>query len=293
MKSIGIDVGGSKILAIVADSKGRIHKSIKVPTPASKGKKKVLRTISDLVHAVKGKNKVSGIGIGVPGFVERNGKIRKLTNISGFRNASLKKELSSFRIPVYVENDVNCMVLGEKKFGALKKSVNGLCVTVGTGIGGGLLLNGKLYRGSNGFAGEIGHIVVEPNGWKCGCGKKGCLEAMVNKKSVKKRAREAGLGNISPREVQRLAEKGNKKAEKVYKETAYYLAIGLDNAVQMLDIDTIVLAGGISNSMTLVRETRKHLRRLSASGAKTRLVKSYLGENTVALGASLLPFQNQ
>ncbi len=287
MASIGIDVGGSKILGIVADSKGRVHKSIKVPTPAI-GSRKVLQSIKDIVHALSNHTKPKKIGIGFPGFIEENSKIKNLTNIKGFNNFNLKKNLCFPGTKLAIDNDVNCMALAEKKWGALKDIENGLCITIGTGVGGSLILNGKLFRGSNGFAGEIGHIIVKQDGWKCGCGKKGCLESMINKKAVRKRAIKKGLGNISPQKVEELSEKGNKKAIKVYEETAQYLAIGLDNAIQLFDPEKIVLAGGISNSKVLLKETIKQVKKLSVSGKKVFIQKSPLGKESVALGASIL-----
>jgi len=260
---LGVDVGGTKLATVLATPDGAIRHKVRLPTEAERGPEAgVARVISMLRRNLQetGTDPVDVIGIGVacgsPMDAER-GIILGPPNLQSWNPVPIKAILESeFGIYTELENDANAGALAEWLFGAGRGMRNVVYMTMGTGIGGGLILDGRLYRGSNGNAGEVGHMrVVDRGGPRCGCGKRGCLEAYCSGPSIARRAREAlaGLGKtpllalagsleaISAEHVFGAARQGDALALHLVDETAHYMGVGLANVIQALNPQAIVL----------------------------------------------------
>ncbi len=288
--SIGVDVGGTNIKAALVDKDGRIKRKIKVKTDAARGKSVVLDKIIKCIEAVSfgiEKKELVGIGIGVPGIIDRKkGRIIMLPNIPGFENFSLAARIrKKFGMPVLIENDASCVVLAEYLFGAGKGAKNLVCLTLGTGIGGGIIIDGKLYHG-RGNAGEIGHITAEPKGIRCSCGNYGCSEEYISTKAFRRLAKKVKLGVTEPADIEKLARNGNTKALRVYSEIGRHLGLLLSDLVKVLDPKLILLGGGIAKSGNLIlTPAKKELRkRVYFTPPKIRLAA--LGEWGGAIGSA-------
>ncbi len=187
---ISIDMGGTKVLGCVVNSKEGIIASVKKPTDPTVSRKKYIHQLAEVVNELIeetniNKKKIKAVCLGVPATLNPVTGVIGLAPNLGLKNFNIKKSLEAeIPFPVLIENDVNLGALGIKTFGVGKKAKNMLAVFVGTGIGGGLIIDGKLYRGSNYVAGEIGHMLVEKNGPKCGCGRKGCFEAIASRTAI-------------------------------------------------------------------------------------------------------------
>jgi glucokinase len=286
---IGIDLGGTKILTAVADEKGRILASVKMDTQAKKGPEAVLSNIrssvsSALLKAGRSMKEVSCIGLGAPGPIIGDGVIIAPPNLPGFGRYDIKKKLSSmFGKKVVVENDANAAAVAEHLFGSGKGTRNFVYVTVSTGIGGGIILDRKLFRGTLGTAGEIGHMVIDVNGPKCGCGNHGCLEAMASGPAI---ARSAG--KKSAIEVFEMAKKGDKKCLKAVKTAGMYIGIGMANIINILNPEVIAIGGGVSNMGPMlfgpIREWGKK-NTLNAARGSAKIVPAKLKNDVGVLGA--------
>jgi glucokinase len=265
-----VDFGGTKILAALLNEKSEIIDRCKLPTEVTEDKSVMINAIALAVNNVLTKNGVSkddvdAICIGVPGSVDfEKGTIGTAPNL-GLKNYNFRKELEKhFSFPVLVENDVNLAALGIQKFEIKDdKSKNILVVFVGTGIGGALILDGKLYRGSSYFAGEIGHFTVQKNGPKCGCGKKGCFEALASRtaivreinKDLRKKKRSV-LNTLVPKGKQikskTLAQAVKKKDPLTVRHISNACQIigeTLGNITNVLNVDRIVLGGGVVEAL--------------------------------------------
>ena len=286
---IGLDLGGTKIAAAAADERGRILSELIVPTEAPKGKKQVIanleRAIETLARSVKGK--LIKIGVGVPGPIDYNqGLVIEPPNLPGWKRVNLKAILTKrFKVPVFIDNDANCAALGEALFGAGKSARNFIYMTVSTGIGGGIIIDRKVYRGANGSAGEFGHMIIDPRGYKCGCGNRGDLEAMASGTSIKTRSGEDAMA------IHIRAQQGDRKAIKVINDTAKYLGIGIANLVNIFNPEMVVIGGGLSNLGEMLlkptrQEFKKHALKLPAKSVK--IVRAKLRDKSGLMGAVAL-----
>jgi glucokinase len=286
---IGIDLGGTKIAAAASDECGCILSEIIVPTEAQKGKKQVVLNIVKAIECLRHslKSTISKIGIGVPGPIDyKKGLVINPPNLPGWKKVNLKEELSKFfKVPIFIDNDANCAALGEALFGAGRRANDFIYITVSTGIGGGIIIDRKIYRGANGAAGEFGHMVIDPGGYKCGCGNYGDLEAMASGTSIKTRSGEDAMA------IHIKAQQGDKKAIKVINETAYYLGIGIANLVNIFNPELVVVGGGLSNMGELLlapvrKEFNKHA--LSLPKKSVKIVRAKLRARAGLLGAIAL-----
>lgn len=251
--NIGIDVGGMSIKAGIVDNSGNILAKYSVPTPldGNESFSAAMKKAVDEVLKKHPKEKISSIGIGAPGIVDRkNGVLVYSTNI-GYKNVPVREFLEKeYDCEVYVENDANCAALGE--FYASGEKNNFVFITLGTGVGGGVILNGKLYTGSNGVGAELGHIVTHARGRKCGCGRSGCWEAYASVTALMRfteEAREAlGIGDekISGKTVFDEARKGNAAAIEARDKWIEEVGIGITNIVNIFQPEEIVIGGAIS-----------------------------------------------
>jgi glucokinase len=286
---IGIDLGGTKIAAALATPNGKLVTDVNIPTEAQAGQQQVIGNIKKAVYTlIRGqKVKISCLGIGVPGpILFEKGIVIEPPNLPGWKRVNLKKILEKeFKVPVHLDNDANCAALAEAYFGAGKKARHFIYMTISTGIGGGIIIDRKLYRGAIGAAGEFGHMVIDSKGYVCGCGNVGCLEALGSGTAIKKRA---GMDAIS---VELAARQGDKKAQRVIAETAHYLAIGIANLVNIFNPELVVLGGGVSKMRELllnpIRQEFKEYA-LTLPAKNVRIVRAKLGAESGVLGAVAL-----
>jgi len=280
---IGIDLGGTNIKAALVTKKGRIIKDYETATEAEKGAKIVINNIISAINKVKS-GKVLGIGIGSPGPMDyKNGIITNPVNLP-FRNVPLKKIIEKeFSLPVFLDNDANCFALGEAIFGAGKKYQNVVGITLGTGVGGGIIINKKIYHG-RGNAAELGHMTIKFDGLKARSHNHGDIEEYVSARGVRRI-----FGGSNPYLIYKLALKGNKKAIKKFKEMGYYLGIGLANIIYAFDPDIIVVGGKISNSWKFFSKAMYKTVKERYFAAPCPIVKSKLKDAGI-LGAAALVF---
>ncbi|MFC1478718.1 ROK family protein [Candidatus Margulisiibacteriota bacterium] len=313
---IGIDLGGTKIAAAVTDHSGEnIVNKIVRPTEADKGCENVTKNVFACIDELLANNSgdsLKAIGIGIPGRI-KDDVILSAPNLPCWENVNPVDVLQSrYKKPVFTENDANTAALAELLFGAGKGLSDFLYMTISTGIGGGIISNGKLLTGHNDLAGEIGHMIIMPGGTKCGCGQMGCLEAMASgthltnrlrKRLVKDRPESIilELANNDPeqattRHIAEAALKGDIFAIDLIKENAYYVALGINNCIHILDPELIIIGGGLANFGDLFfDEIRAQIRKVrKADGMPLPgIVKSPLDQDTGVLGAVALAIEGE
>lgn len=297
--AVGIDLGGTYIKSGIVDSKGKIIKQFKTDTFADVSPKKVLSQIELSVDTLlKGfKKNISGIGIGAPGIVT-NGVMKYPPNFKGWKEVELANYFRKrFRTECIADNDANCAGLAELKFGHGSKNSNFIFLTLGTGIGGAIVINGKIYRGEQNGAGEFGMMTINYNGQECLGGNRGAIEAYLgrnyfleqNKHEINKLGK-----NIDFKEITQYANNGNKTAKKLLNLYGYYLGVGITNYFNLMDVRTAVLGGGISNSYShfigTLNKTIK-ARALKTIRNKFRVLRSKINNNAGVLGAAALIFE--
>jgi len=312
---VGVDLGGTKIYTALADDRGRLVAETTVPTTAAEGPGAVIARIVSTVREVQGA--VSGathltlaLGVGSPGPLDPvTGVVHDTPNL-GWHNVPLKKILEEMvGIPVLVDNDANLAALGEYYFGAGRGSRHMVYVTVSTGIGGGLIIDGRIYRGAGGGAGELGHMVLDPDGPLCGCGRRGCLEALASGTAIASRARElvaAGGGETILREaggsageitaitVAEAARRGDQEAVGIIEKAGTYLGMGLAGVVNLLNPDMLVLGGGAFKAGRLFWDSmagEMSARTLTSSLDNVRVVAAGLGGKSGLMGAVALALE--
>ncbi|MGF1596250.1 MAG: ROK family protein [Acidimicrobiales bacterium] len=261
---VGVDLGGTKILARLVDpATGRAIGRQKSPTP-SDGPESVVAAILDLVTTLDAAGEAVAVGIGVPGFVVDRSIVVRCANIEGWDDPVDVGALVSAALdkPVIVGNDVDCGAVAEHRLGAGEGIDDLLAVFVGTGVGGGLILDGSLVQGTRGMVGEIGHVTVVPGGRPCGCGGFGHLEAYAGRAGMERRARElaaagrpsqlvslAGPSPIKSRHLSRALDEGDEVANELLDEAVEALAQVIGNAITLLDLQRVVLGGGVVDKL--------------------------------------------
>jgi glucokinase len=302
---LGIDLGGTFIKAGIIDKDYNIVASLKHPSEADKGPKAVKKNINSAYHRLldickKKRHKPISLGIGSPGTIRQpDGKVTDASpNIRDWQGVVLTKIFGDSKLPVHADNDANCVALAEYLVGFKGRFDNMVFITVGTGIGGGLIIENRLHRGSNYAAAELGHTVVRYNGRKCGCGRRGCLEAYASVPNLMKRAhywasREGKTlpKDISPESLFELYEKGNRIARMTIKENTEYLGAGIGTFVNTLNPEVVVIGGGFSGAgrdyiKMIDREIRKHA--FKEATRKLKVMKARMGNKAGFVGAALL-----
>lgn len=312
-KRIGIDVGGTNVKIALVDGEGKIIYSNSVPTYAQMGYEytvnNIKQAIRDLMKETNTDAKeIEGIGFDFPGQVDyKTGVVKLAPNIPGWINVPIAQMIEEeFNIPTRIDNDVRCAALGELKFGAGKGCENFACITVGTGIGSGLVINGQLVRGAANAAGEIGHIKLQMNGGPiCGCGDTGCLEAFASGPSIVAMAQEylkggkstkfremAGAdGEITPYIVAKAAEAGDPVAKRIFEIVGTYIGMGLVSVINLLNPEKVIIGGGVAAAGDLlldpIRKTIKE-RAMVVAGNSVEIVPAELGNSAGVIGASML-----
>lgn len=279
---IGIDVGGTKCLGVAVDDSGKVVQQFRLPTPHADG---LCDTLLEIVSQLGG---ASSLGIGVPGLISPEGVIRASPNLVGAKELPLR-QLVEDRLgkKVFVENDATCAALGEWKTGAARGATDAWVITLGTGIGGGFVSGSALQRGAHGFAGEVGHMVVDPEGPRCPCGRNGCWERYASGNGL------SYLANGEKGEdVLMRAKDGAVDALGVVDTFARWVALGLVNLTNMTDPEVIVVGGGVIVSADVVMPRIGHwfeqLLYSPKHRAHPRLVVAQLGEQAGAIGAAML-----
>ena len=253
MVKIGIDLGATRVKIGLVDQKGRVLARREVGTPFNAKRTELISIlVGNIDYIIKesrfNRRDIAGIGIGVPGPVDsKRGIVRYFPNIKGWENVALKSILQRrLGLKVNLDNDVNAMTLAEHKFGAGKGAANLVCLTLGTGVGGGIILNGELYRGSTMVAGEIGHIPINEKGPRCNCRGYACIERYVGNRYILSRARKILGKGITLRRIDKLAKKGNRKAIGIWADVGRKLGVMLTGVVNLLNPDKIIIGGGVS-----------------------------------------------
>ena len=313
-KRIGIDVGGTNVKIALVDENGKIIYSNSVPTYAKMGYEytvnNIKQAIKDLMKETETQPKdIQGIGFDFPGQVDyKTGVVKLAPNIPGWVNVPIAQMIEEeFHIPTKIDNDVRCAALGEMLFGAGRGCENFVCITVGTGIGSGLVVNGQIVRGASNAAGELGHIKLQmKDGPICGCGDTGCLEAFASGPSIVAMAQDyikggkstkfremaaAEGGEITPYMVAKAAEAGDPVAKRIFEIVGEYIGIGLTSVINLLNPEKVIIGGGVAEAGDLlfnpIRKTIKE-RAMVVAGEAVEIVPAQLGNSAGVIGASIL-----
>lgn len=329
--SIGVDLGGTNLRIAAVDEIGNMLSKTALETQVSRGREHVIeelcRATKEIAQDMKAKYQgdavLCGIGIGVPGLVDiQSGRLVESPNLPGWSNYDVKGDIEGrLGAPVILENDANAAALGEQWLGAGRSCESMCMITLGTGVGGGLVLNGTIWHGWNGMAGELGHCNVEPEGHPCKCGSHGCIEQYASATAIVRMAHEAiasgavtelsKLAADSDREfnsqtVYECAMAGDDVARKVYERMGRALGLAIANMVNALNLPLYVLGGGVSNawdvfSPAMFDEVRKRSflyaatkpadrKSISVGQRSTLITRASLGGDGGLYGAARLPF---
>ena len=314
MKYVGVDIGGTNLKAGLVDESGTLLATQKMKVASIVDREGLAWTVASLVQELaKAANipvsDVASVGVGVPGTVDiRAGSIAYTCNLP-LRDVPLRKLFHKYlNIPLYIENDANCAALAEFHVGAGRESKRFVTITLGTGIGGGIIHNGKIYHGSNGMAGEVGHMSIEYNGKSCPCGRKGCWERYAsasalkwltqrvmeeNPESILRQVVDENDGHVSGQSAFIAARQGDPVGQFVCDAYIDYLCAGIVNLVNIFQPDTLAIGGGVSNEQD--EQLLFPVRRIVAQQSipceperRTRIVKAELGSAAGIIGAALL-----
>lgn len=299
--AIGIDLGATFFRVGLIDNNGKVLSLEKSSAPKDSkiAIKNIKRAIKNIINR-KGLNfqkEISGIGLSIASPVNpQTGQVNWSKKLPFSGNYNILKDLKKgFRKPIFIENDLNAAALAELHFGSLKGKKNGIILTVSSGIGSGIILNGSLYRGSNFSAGEVGHIVVNPLSKElfCNRGDTGCWEAFASAKSVERRYFLKYKKRKTAKEIVALAKKGDKKSLKILKEAAFWLGIGMSNVINILDPEVIIIYGSFFlESWPLMKNDILKVIKKRSFNPKIKILKTRLGDNGCLLGAGLLVFKS-
>jgi glucokinase len=306
--AIGVDAGGTKVKGVLVDA-DRPDEPIldrrSAETPALDAEAATRTIVAVARELMAGHEEVCALGIGAAGMVDLDGVMRFAPNVA-WREFPLRERVQAgVGLPAYVDNDANVAAWGEHRFGAGRGSSHMLLVTVGTGIGGGIISGGRLFRGAHGFAGEIGHFIVEPNGPRCGCGNRGCWEQVASGRAIDRLGREAAVlhptsrlvelaggdpARVNGRVVTAAAREGDPVALHVMTEVGRRLGEGIAGLVNILDPDLVVVGGGAIESGDLLLEPAREAYADAVEGFEHRpaipIVAAAMGNEAGAVGAA-------
>jgi len=332
--SIGVDLGGTNLRIAAVEEQGTLLEKITLGTKTVLGRDQVLNNMCDAIQQTSEKYKASanllGVGIGVPGIMDKQtGMMRESPNLPGWADYPVRAEIERrLGTPVILENDANAAAFGEKWLGAGRHVSDLAMLTLGTGVGGGIVMDGEIWHGMSGMAGEFGHMTVEPAGPQCGCGNRGCLEQYASATAVMRMAREAvaagdapGLARaassdveFSAKEIYNLALQGDEQARKIFRRVGRALGISLATMINGLNLEMYVIGGGVSSawqafSPSIFEELRQRSMVYAATapvdplhmasgasgqvepgtGRKTIITQALLGSDAGLFGAARLP----
>lgn len=311
---VGVDFGGTKLYAGVFNHAFECIGTARKSTKSQRGVAAVIERTAEVVREAVDEadltlKQVKGVGIGAPGAVDGEaGNIIFAPNLEGWKDIPLKKELEKqLGVPVFLENDCNIAMLGVHVTELKAKPRSGVGIFVGTGIGGGLIVNGELYSGFNHTAGEVGHMVIDPDGPKCGCGNKGCFEALASRTAIFKRIQEAvkdgqktvltdmlgpDLEDMRSGHLRKALRKGDKLVDRIIEETAEYIGIGVANLVNVFGPEVVVLGGGVIEALAdemlaIIVETAKDYA-MPGTMKGVEIFASSLGDEAGITGGAVL-----
>jgi glucokinase len=310
---IAVDLGGTNVRVAAVNLKGRILRRISFPTEASRGRERVteniLSNIKELLRGFsKDKFEVIGGGFGIPGAIMLDrGIVSQSPNLPGWEDYDIRSRLEDgLGMPIFIENDANAFALGEGWLGAAKGVKDFCCLTLGTGVGGGIVLNGGIWHGAEGKAGEIGHMVIDVDGPLCQCGSNGCLETLASGSAITRMAIEAIEGNgetdliercggqieaITSKMVYESARDGDPLSREIFQRMGRYLGVGLANLVNLLNVQLMVIGGQVSEAWDLFIDrarTELEKRALGSMGKGVKLEKARCGNDAGILGAAYI-----
>jgi glucokinase len=314
---IGIDIGATSVKAGIVKRDGRLIEKAAIKTSEIQGPDHFLTLLETLIGQMLKDGKiekrtVGGIGVGAPGWVEHDkGIVRELTNIPDWEDVPLAQRLEEGTgLKSFVDNDANAMALAELHYGAGRGHRNIVCLTLGTGVGGAVVINGEVFRGAHGLAGEIGHITLDLEGPECACGGRGCLENYVGNRFIVenavKRLEQDSQGaqgalllnmaggdpkKITPKMLSEAAYKGDTIAIKVWHETGRYIGIALAGLVNLLNPECFIIGGGVAKAgAILFDEMRKTMESLAMNdlGKETPILEAQLSADAGIIGAATL-----
>ena len=326
--AIGVDLGGTNLRIAAVDVRGTLLEKTTLGTQVSRGRNVV---VGDMVEAIRAlalklgrSGELMGIGIAVPGIIEmETGIMRKSPNLPDWTDYPVRSEIEkALGTSVVLENDANAAALGEKWQGAARDIQSMCMLTLGTGVGGGIVLDGKVWHGMTGMAGEIGHMNVEPDGYACGCGSIGCLEQYASATAVVRMAREAvetgvdtalrraiepGSEEFNSRVVFQLAIQGDPMAQQIFDRVGRSLGRKIADLVNLLNLPMYVIGGGVSSaweafspalfdelrkrSLVYIATTPEHPDKASPRSKQTIVTRALLGSDAGLFGAARLPLQ--
>ncbi len=300
--SIGLDVGGTNLRGAALDRDGNILERISTSTDPEKGREHVVGDIVSVVHALReklGGGGLVGIGLGVPGFIRlKDGVITNCTNLRCLENYSIRDDIERrLGARLILENDANAAAMGEKWRGAGRGVDDLVLLTLGTGIGGGIISEGRILHGFLGMAGEIGHTTVVPNGYPCGCGNRGCLEKHASASAIAAMARALNLGDdLDSKAIFEMAQAGNENARAIFISMGEALGIALATLVNTFNFPLYLLSGGPLPAWdyfapAMIAECRRRSFTFRTTG--TRIEKATLGGDAGLYGAAYLPWLNR
>jgi glucokinase len=298
--SIGVDLGGTNLRAAAVGRDGKIFEKCSGTTDLHAGRDAVISDIVASINHLKqrcGTETLAGVGIGVPGFIiMEKGIIANSNNLPEFEGFPVRDAIQEqLGTPIILENDANAAALGEKWVGAGRDVDDLILLTLGTGVGGGIITGGKILHGFVGMAGEIGHISVNPTGNPCGCGNQGCLEKHASATAVTAMAHLMQLGdNLSAKEVYEMAVGGDPKAQRIFETMGVALGIAIATIINLFNFPLYLLSGGVlagwdQFAPAMLAEIK--WRSFTYRSVNTRIEKALLGNEAGLIGAAYLPFQ--
>jgi glucokinase len=308
---ITADLGGTKMVVALVSQKGEIVDRYRQPTMAQDGPETVIERLYYSIDFLLDRNntlprQLEAMSLGIAGIIDtRNGIIDKAPNLPGWENLALKDKIyERYSVPVHILNESDAAALGEHRYGAGKRLKNIALITLGTGIGGGLVLDGRLFLGSSGSAFEIGHMVIKDDGPECGCGKNGCLETLASGTAIGREARRritegetsvlvdmvhGAIEEITAEKVHKAAKQGDPLALRVLAGASHYLGLGIINLVSIINPEMIIVGGSVARIGNLLLDPVRQIvkdKTFALMVKKLRIVQARLGEDAGLIGAA-------
>ena len=294
---IGVDIGGTKVLATAVSSAGRVLRTATRTTPGRRVEARLVEdALTEAVQEIAGVRRVGAIGIAAAGFVDAQGERVRFAPHLPWQDEGVRARLAErWSAPVVLDNDANCAARAELTYGAVGDAESAIVVTLGTGIGGALILDGEVLRGYNGMAGEFGHNQVVPGGRSCECGGTGCWEQYCSGNALTRFVRAQGVEDLAGPAITAAAEAGDPVALAAFADVGEWLGVGVANLVASFDPQIVVIGGGLSAAGDLLLEPARRALRESLVGAAHRtvppVVRAALGPEAGAIGAADLARQ--
>ncbi len=295
---IAIDLGGTNLKCALLDLNLKIKAKNSFDTKSFDNKHGLIQGLLNSINSFilkqgLSKNSILGVGIGLPGPVDNfKGIVHFLPNIPGWKEVKLKRILEQkIKLPVFIDNDAKLMTIAEHRSGLANGYKNVLCLTLGTGVGGGLIINNSLFRGADNAAGEFGHLPINETGPLCGCGSQACIETYIGNSAIIKKAHQQFGSGFSLEKISELALHKNVKAIKFWEDIGEKLGIALSGVLNLLNLDAIVIGGGVANAGKVlfdrVKQTIKN-RAMSVQAKRVKIFKARLGVDAGLIGAGFL-----